>query len=126
MKNLYFILLAAALFMACNSGGKKSLITKDWVYYEISVNGKTMGAEELGSPTISFKEDGTYKLSFGPMSDSGKWELKTDTTFYTSSEITQSSQDLLILKLTKDTFRMKNAKGENDLKLTLVPAPKEN
>ncbi len=125
MKNIVLLLVACAtLLLACNSSSSKKSIVKKWTYHEISMNGKVMTAQELGNPTIDFKEDGKYVLSFGPMSDSGKWELRADTGFYTISEISQSSQELAILKLSNDTFRLKNNTVESDLILTMGPAPK--
>jgi hypothetical protein len=125
MKNTVLLSLASAtLFFACNSGSSEKHIVKKWTYHEISMNGKIMTAQELGNPTIDFKEDGKYILSFGPMSDSGKWELRADTGFYTISEVSQSSQELAIMKLSKDTFRLKNNTVESDLILTMIPAPK--
>ena len=117
-------MVCTTLLFACNSSSNKKNIVKNWTYHEISMNGKVMTAQELGNPTINFKEDGKYVLSFGPMSDSGKWELRADTGFYTISEVSQSSQELAILKLSKDTFRLKNNTVEMDLILTMVPAPK--
>lgn len=125
MKNIVLLLMVCTtLLFACNSSSNKKNIVKNWTYHEISMNGKVMTAQELGNPTINFKEDGKYVLSFGPMSDSGKWELRADTGFYTISEVSQSSQELAILKLSKDTFRLKNNTVESDLILTMVPAPK--
>jgi hypothetical protein len=125
MKNIVLLLATSVtLLIACNTGSNKRNIVKKWTYHEISMNGKVMTAEELGNPTIDFREDGKYVLSFGPMSDSGKWELRADTGFYTISEVSQSSQELAIMKLSKDTFRLKNNTVESDLILTMVPAPK--
>jgi hypothetical protein len=56
------------------------------------------------------------------MSDSGKWELKSDTTFYTISTISNQSQDLIILKLTPDTFRLRYPFAEDLVTLTMVKA----
>lgn len=79
-------------------------------------------SKELGNPVIAFNDNSFYKLSYGPMSDSGKWELKSDTTFYTISAISNQSQDLIILKLTKDTFRLKYPLNEDLVTLTMVRA----
>jgi hypothetical protein len=125
MKNIVLLLVACTtLLLACNSNSNEKNIVKKWTYHEISMNGKVMTAQELGNPTIDFQEAGKYILSFGPMSDSGKWELRADTGFYTVSDVSKSSQELSILKLSKDTFRLKNNSVESDLILTMVPAPK--
>ncbi len=124
MRNLLSIaVILLVVVFGCNTNiSKKKLIAQKWAYHEIATNGKVLTSKELGSPVIDFKENGFYKLSYGPMSDSGKWELKSDTTFYTISTISNQSQDLIILKLTKDTFRLRYPLAEDLVTLTMVKA----
>lgn len=126
MKNCLGIAFLLLALMACNiSTSKKKMIAKKWAYHEIATNGKVLTSKELGNPVIAFNDNGFYKLSYGPMSDSGKWELKSDTTFYTISDVSNQSQDLVILKLTKDTFRLKYPLADDLVTLTMVPAKED-
>jgi hypothetical protein len=123
------ILFVVSVFVCCNARqeSKSSILCKHpWSYHEIQYNENITSAEEMGYPVVLFRKDHTYKLVFGPLADSGTWEIKDDTIFSSVSKLSNNQkQDLIILKLTADTFRIKNAIGSDVLILTMVPSDKD-
>jgi len=123
------VILIAAITLLLLGGCKSKPETKEemlsshkWSYHEISFNDKKTDAAAMGNPVVAFRSDKTYMLEYGPMADSGTWQITGDTLFSTISKVSNNqSQALSILQLTHDTFRVQSIIDSNVLTLTMVP-----
>lgn len=125
MKKYLPIITSVLIINSCKTDNRQNdIICKKWKYHQMQVNGSVLNSKQLGEPIIQFYENGNYRLSYGPMSDTGKWELANNiitTTSVKDSLKQNASQQQSILKLTNDTFKVKYLGIETNMQLTMVP-----
>lgn len=126
MKKYLYLAVICFLIASCKTSNKQEqMICKTWVYLEMNVDGKKINRSQMGSPIVKFYENGYYKLSYGPMNDTGKWEL-TDQNIFTTISLKDTSQQSptqqqSILQLTADTFKVKYLGVATNMQLTMIP-----
>lgn len=94
---------------------------RKWAYAYIEINGDKKDARSLNFPVIEFQSDNKYILNYAEITEEGTWNLKNDTLLSTTNKANNFTQDLIVLKLQNDTFRLKSANENDDLILTLTP-----
>lgn len=116
------VLVGVLLYIsACNQGdGKASIIVGKWSYQEFQMGDQKMTGDQLGNPTMHFMNDETYDISFGEMSEKGKWRLEGDN-LITVSQSNEQDNSLLLVEVSESKLVLEGEAGDNKIIITLVP-----
>ncbi len=103
LKKIFFLLLSAAVFMACQKTPAEKMIGK-WHGTAWLVKGQPTGFD----PSVihfEFQKNNRYATSFGIQNEKGSYQV-IDNTFYADSDYKteRSKKKVPILKMTQDTM----------------------
>jgi len=107
-------------FNACQEDSRAKVLVGQWSYLEFQMNDQVMSGKELGNPTMHFKNDGNYNITFGEMSEDGRWRLEGDN-LITDSKKHKKDNVLLIVELSESKLVLEGEAEGNKIIITLVP-----
>lgn len=113
------------ILFACNGSKdaeQSKLLAKKWTYQEFRMNDEVMSGDQMGSPTMEFLENGTYKAEFANLSEEGEWRIEKGK-LVTKPKGGTKENLLQINELTAEKAVLFSEVDTNKATITLVPSP---
>jgi hypothetical protein len=107
-KNFFFMILMAALLVACDQSPKFVGI---WELESLKLQTESITATDLGNPVYTFFKDNTYSIEVSGLAQNGTWALEGDQLTLIDADNPDAKNKLTVVESTASKFHYTAGEG---------------